>query len=190
MSFCFTVISGCQKSKNPDEVLIEDFHSYFNTIVQQNLDDPKSYELIGTVIIDTVTYAEYWNKLIKIHTDQLFYNEKHYNDMKNIYNSAVKTNKELARFSSPEQRKINKEREDKYLEDISRYKADWDKTKFEIDSLNSKIKDEGSANIFSIELIHSFRAKNKLGALVKDDVRVSYYPDVTDESKKYYIKSK
>jgi hypothetical protein len=185
----FLIAAGC-RNKTPDEILIDEFEAYFKTTVIPNLDDPNSYEKVSTQIIDTIFLIDYWRDLENTYSERLFYHKNTYESSKRLYETALNNNKEFAKYRSKEENEYNNERVNEYLEDLKEYEDAVNETQGQIDSLSSLIGNSSNANdIFSIILLHTLRAKNKFGALVKETIEFNFYPNQTDNAKRFIIKS-
>lgn len=178
MMFFFMLLIACSKEDKIKSSLKE-------TFVTQ-LDDPSSYEVIEVKILDTLTYKKAINERL---TNYNFY-------VANIKDYVAKKKKEMSNRALSSFLSGNYYSMNNTVSELDKEKAILNA--YENDTLNlytnkiSKLnKIKQTNDIIYFRYTHSYRTKNKLGALVKffDTIRVDKDSKVIDKHQEYISKT-
>jgi len=162
--FAIVIVLGLM-SCSKENKLISDMKSEFKKYELPNFNDPKSFEEVEAKIVDT-TFEK--------NADSLF--------IESFYDGVEKYKAEMDLYKEF----YEKEGKVSYLKDLAEsnkqsyltYKEKYENSVREKDSalkVNSKIPTD---KIRSVNLNYRIRAKNAMGALILNDIDVSYYPKV------------
>ena len=173
----FTLL-GCH-SKSPNEILIEEFETFFTKEVKPKLDDPTSYEKINSEIMDTVLVKEMLDNTIALKKETYEVYKKQYV----VYQKEFVSSTELAKLYKSFLRGVE-DSQRRIIEYNAKFKIDSIKT----DSLLNALKAIPATAISYIIINHNFRAKNRSGDLLVGQFSFSSYPAEQDLSKKFRIR--
>lgn len=165
------ILFSC-KTKTPDELLIEEFETYFNKEIVTKMNDPKSYEKINSEIKDTILVADLIN--IEISTSK---------------NSLDTNIKQLVSYKSMADKLNRKDSKEYMLKIGDTYNVLAKRDSLQIDSLNNVLINTQANEISTIVLVHNFRAKNGFGALVVGKYTFSFNPKEQDLTKRFMLQS-
>jgi hypothetical protein len=153
--------SSCSRSLSRDEIVLKSF----NDTISSFLDDPKSYEFVSMKISDSITFGENIEVTKSwVLDDQTF-----------SYKLMTLSQQSLNNYNeNPALAKMFKDEILKSQNEISEYEGKIKEGETKIAFLDSISKSIGIRNgeIAAYTYIFQFRAKNKLGALILDNIYV------------------